>query len=321
MHRESSFPDYGGHHRGDDMNIHDFLTDFTVDIPEGITERTVHAIAVHIGWLNWSSVGDECLDKLIEFYDAEKIAEFERPGDFYDFVAYRDRSLTYTDSKGVRRTEYPNTRAYYVRRYDGPTDLVLLSVLEPNQFSEIFVDRMVALLKKLNVSRYTVAGAMGSPVPHTRPLRITGRSSDPAVSDQLASLSVKQTVGRQYQGPTSIFNAISPRLTDEGVASVHLMAHMPSHISLQEPDFTGVYGMLKVVSRLEEIDIPLERTRTAGKKQYDSISKEVLQSPGLADLSRQLEEIYDQEEGPATEESTELPPNIQKAIDEAFGKE
>ena len=146
------------------MDIHDLLTDFQVDIPEGISERTVHAIAVHIGWLNWSSVGDECLDKLIEFYDAEKIAEFERPGDFYDFVAYRDRSLTYMDNKGVRRTEYPNTRLHYVRRYEGPTDLVLISVLEPNQFSEIFVDRIVGLLKKMNVSRYTVAGAMGSPV-------------------------------------------------------------------------------------------------------------------------------------------------------------
>lgn len=303
------------------MRIQDYLSDFSIDVPENISERTVHVIAVHIGWLNWSSVGDECLDKLIEFYDAEKIAEFERPGDFYDFVAYRDRSMTFFDSKGIRQTEYPNSRAYYVRRYEGPTDLLLLSLLEPNHFSEIFVERVMALLKKMNVSRYTVAGAMGSPVPHTRPLRITGRSSDPDVSERLENLGVRQTLGRQYQGPTSIFNAISPQLTKNDINAVHLMAHMPSHISLQEPDFTGVYGILKIISRLEQIDIPLERTRTAGKKQYESISKEVLQSPSLAELSRQLEDIYDQEEGPVKEDGTELPPNIQQAIDEAFGKE
>ncbi|MBN2240453.1 MAG: PAC2 family protein [Dehalococcoidales bacterium] len=303
------------------MRIHDFLTNFSIETPEDISERTVHAVAVHIGWLNWSSVGDECLDKLIEFGDAEKVAEFDRPGDFYDFVAYRDRSLTYIDNKGIRRTEYPNTRAYYYRREDGPSDLLLVNVLEPNHFSEIWVDRVIDLLKKMNVSRYTVAGAMGSPVPHTRPLRITGRSSVPELSAKLERLGVKQTLGRQYQGPTSIFNAISPRLTEEKIESVHLMAHMPSHISLQEPDFTGVYHMLKILSNIEDIDIPLERTRTAGKKQYESINKEVLQSPGLADLSKQLEEIYDQEEGLSGEESMELPPSIQKAIDEAFGKE
>ncbi len=302
------------------MSIHDYLTDFNQDIPD-TAGRDVHAIGVHIGWLNWGSVGDESLEKLIEHYDAEKIAEFLRPGDFYDFVAYRERSLTYIDNKGTRRTEYPNSRVYYIRRYEAENDLVLLNLLEPNHFSEIFVDRVVTLLKKLNISRYTVAGAMGSPVPHTRPIRITGRSSDPKISEKLETLGVRQTLGRQYQGPTSIFNTISQKLTEEGITSVNLMAHMPSHISLQEPDYTGVHRILSILSRLEGIDISLERTRIAGSKQYERVSKEVRHSPGLTELSKQLEEIYDQEEGSAEETTVELPPNIQKAIDEALGRE
>ncbi|HEY95783.1 MAG TPA: PAC2 family protein [Dehalococcoidia bacterium] len=302
------------------MSIHEFLTDFNLDIPD-TTGRELHAIGVHIGWLNWGSVGDESLEKLIEHYDADKIAEFARPGDFYDFVAYRERSLTYIDNKGIRRTEYPNSRVYYVRRFESTHDLLLLSLLEPNHFSEIFVDRIVTLLKKLNISRYVVAGAMGSPVPHTRPIRITGRSSDPKVSDKLETLGVRQTLGRQYQGPTSIFNTISQKLTDEGIVSVNLMAHMPSHISLQEPDFTGVHRILSILSKLEGINIPLEKTRIAGNRQYERVSKEIKHSPSLTELSKQLEEIYDQEEGTLEEDTIELPPSIQQAIDEAFGKE
>jgi hypothetical protein len=270
-------------------------------------------------------VGDECFDRLVEHLDAVKIAEFERPGDFYDFVSYRERSFTYIDDTGIRKTDYPNSTVYYVKRAEPLNDLVLLSLLEPTHFGEIWADRVVSLLKTLSVSRYEVLGAMGSPVPHTRPIRITGRSSDPEIAGKLKGLGVRQTLGRQYQGPTSIFNSISMKLQDEGITSVNLMAHMPSHISLQEPDFSGVYSVLRVIKELEGIDIPLDGLRTKGRRQYERVGREVRHSQSLMELSKQLEEIYDQEEGPAGEEEpsepVELPPNIQKAIDEALGRE
>jgi len=300
------------------MSINDFLTDFSLKIPE-IKDRAPHAISVHIGWLNWSSVGDESFNELLEHFKAEKICEFERPGDFYNFVAYRERSLTYVDDEGVRHTEFPNSKVYYAKREEPLNDLFLIHLLEPTQFGEVFVDRIVSLLKKLNVARYQVIGAMGSPVPHTRPIRITGRSSDSKLTERLKQIGVRSTSGRQYQGPTSIFNAISSRLTDAGITTVNLMAHMPSHLSLQEPDYTGVYSILNVLSKLEGIEIPLDRIESAGKQQYDRINREVNTSQSLSALSKELENLYDQEE--ETEgEITELPPNIQKAIDEAFGR-
>jgi predicted ATP-grasp superfamily ATP-dependent carboligase len=302
------------------MDLHDILTDFKLESPETLG-KAAHAISVHIGWLNWSSVGDESFSRLVEHLDARKIAEFERPGDFYNFITYREHSLTYIDEEGIRSHEFPNTRVYHVARADPLNDLILVNLLEPTQFGEIYVDKVVALLKKLNVVRYQVMGAMGSPVPHTRPTRITGRSSDPRISEKLEKMGVRQTLGRQYQGPTSILNSVSSRLQDEGITTANIMAHMPSHLTLQEPDYTGVYSILSVISRLEEIDIPLDRIRSAGKRQYDRINKEVNQSQSLLNLSKELEEIYDQDEETVVDESVQLPPNIQKAIDEALGKE
>ncbi len=75
------------------MDITDFLTDFKLQLPD-LKGRAPHAISVHIGWLNWGDVGDESFNELVEHFKAEKIGEFERPGDFYNFVAYRDRSRT-----------------------------------------------------------------------------------------------------------------------------------------------------------------------------------------------------------------------------------
>ena len=232
------------------MNIHDLLTDFNLELPDD-RNKVRHVIAVHIGWLNWGDVGDESFNRLVEHFKAEKIAEFERPGDFYNFISYRERSLSYLDNEGVRRTEFPNSRVYHIKRRAPLSDLVLINLLEPTQFGEVFVDKVVDLLKKLNVARYQVIGAIGSSVPHTRPVRITGRSSDPKIAERLTQIGVRTTSGGQYQGPTSIFNAISSRLQDEGITTVNLMAQMPSHLSLQQPNYNGVYSILNVLSKLE----------------------------------------------------------------------
>ncbi len=302
------------------MDISDFLTDFKLQLPD-IGGKALHAISVHLGWLNWGSVGDESFDALVEHFKAEKIGEFARPGDFYNFVAYRDHSNTYLDNEGVRHAEFPNSKVFYVSRAEPLSDLILFYLLEPTQFGEIYVDRVVALLKRLNVVRYQVIGAMGSPVPHTRPIRVSGRSSAPEVTERLKEIGVRTVVGGQYQGPTSIFNSISTRLQSEGVTTVSLIAHLPTYLSLEEPDNNGVFSLLNVVSKLEGIEIPLDHFESAGKKQYERVTKELNRSQSLTAFSKELENIYDRQEEEINEEDmTQLPPNIQKAIDEAFGK-
>ncbi len=302
------------------MDITDFLTDFKLQLPD-IKGRTLHAISVQIGWLNWGDVGDESFNELVEHFKAEKIGEFARPGDFYNFVAYRDHSHAYTDNEGVRHTEFPNSRVYYVRRTEPLSDLVLVYLLEPTQFGEVYVDRVVALMKSLNVARYQVIGAMGSTVPHTRPIRISGRSSAPEVTERLKEIGVRATGGGQYQGPTSIFNSISSRLQSEGITTVSLIAHLPTYFSLEGPDNNGIFSILNVLSKLEGIEIPLDRFESAGRQQYDKVTEEVHRSRRLTAWSNELENIYDREvEEKTGEEMTQLPTNIQKAIDEAFGK-
>ena len=301
------------------MNIADFLTDFNLRCPK-IKGRDLHAIAVHVGWLNWGNVGDVAFNELVEHFKAQKISEFERPGDFYDFVAYRDRSYTYIDSEGVRRLKFPNSEVYYVSRAEPLSDLILVYLLEPTQFGEVYVDRVVALMKRLDVARYQVIGAMGSPVPHTRPIIVSGRSSVPEVTERLKEIGVRERVGGQYQGPASIFSDISSKLQNEGIATVSLIAHLPTYFTLEVADYNGVFSILSIVSKLEGIEIPLERFESAGKKQYDTVTQEVSLSRTLTALSKELEGTYDQEAEKTKEEMPRLPPSIQKAIDEAFGQ-
>ena len=303
------------------MNISDFLTDFKLQPPD-IKLRVPHAISVHIGWLNWGNVGDTAFNELVEFLKAEKIAEFDRPGDFYNFVAYRDRSRTYVDNECNRYTEFPNSRVYCVRRKKPLSDLVFLHLLEPTQFGEVYADRVVALMKRLNVARYQVIGAMGGSAPHTRPIIITGRSSAPELTEKLKEIGMRETLARQYQGPTSIFSVISTKLQSEGITTASLIANLPSYFDLEGTDFNGVYSILKLLSKLEGLDIPLDRFEAVGKQQYDTVTTEVHVSKKLSALVSELENKYDQEETRERQEEikTQLPPSIQKAINEILGK-
>ncbi len=302
------------------MNISDFLTDFKLQPPD-INLKAPHAFSVHIGWLNWGNVGDAAFHELVEYLKAEKIAEFERPGDFYNFVAYRDRSRTYIDDEGNRHTEFPNSRVYYARRKEPLSDLVLLHLLEPTQFGEVYADRVVALMKRLNVARYQVIGAMGSSAPHTKPIIISGRSSDPGITSELKKTGVRQTSTGQYQGPTSIFNAISPKLQSAGIATVSLIANLPSYFTLEEADWNAVCSILKLLSKLEGLEIPLNRLEAWGKRQYDGVTREVHMSEKMSTMVSELENQYDQEEAREKEEvETQLPPSIQKAINEILDK-
>ncbi len=303
------------------MNISDFLTDFKLHHSH-IKLRAPHAVSVHIGWLNWGNVGDIALGELVAFLKAEKIAEFERPGDFYNFVSYRDRSRTYIDNKGNRCMEFPNSRVYYARRKEPLSDLVLLHLLEPTQFGEIYADRVVTLMKRLNVARYVVIGAMGSSAPHTRPIVITGRSSDPELTQKLKKIGMRETSAGQYQGPTSIFSAISTKLQSEGITTVSLIANLPSYFNVEGADYNGVSSILKLLSKLEEFEIPLNRFEALGKQQYDRISKEVHMSKELSAMVNELENKYDQEEAKEKEEEikSQLPVSIQKAINEILDK-
>jgi hypothetical protein len=301
------------------MNIEDFLTDFELKTAD-MKLRAPHAVAVHIAWLNWGNVGDQVFEALIKHTKAEKVAEFVRPGDFYNFVSYRERSHTYVDNRGVRHAEYPNSAIYCLKREEPLSDLVFLNLLEPTQFGEIFVDRVVALMKKLRIVRYEVVGAMGSSVPHTRPIIITGRSTNPEFTAELKKAGMRETSGVQYQGPTSIFNLISMKLQNEGVATASLIANLPTYFSLEDTDFNGVFNILQVLAKLESLEVPLNRFRIAGKRQYDNVSAEVRLSDKLASLVRELESNYDQDEAAEKlgDQKTELPPSIQKAINEIF---
>ncbi len=296
------------------MDISDLLTDFRLQQPD-ITLRHPHAISVHIEWLNYNDVGNVAFQCLVHYLKAKKLGEFERSGDFYDPIAYREYSRIYLDEEGDEHEEFPNSRIYYVKREEPLRDLVLMSLLEPSQFGEIYVDRIVALLKRLGVTRYQVIGAIGSSVPHTRPIIVNGRNNDPELMEKLKKIGVRESTGNYYPRPASVFSMIAPRLRKDDITTVSLVANLPKYIGIGG-DYTGVHSVLRTLSQLENIGIPLDELEIAGRQQYDELSKHAHTNPQLSEMVKELENVYDSRvQGYAQEHTpTRLPHSIEEFL-------
>ena len=266
-----------------------YLTDFKLKQPD-LRPKEPHAISVHIPWLNSGNVGDLTVKALVQYFNAEKLAEFKRPGDFYNFPLYRDRSRSYVDDEGNRHMEFPNSRVYYASRNEH--DLLLLDLLEPTQFGERYVDRVVSLIKRLGVRRYVVAGSMGAGVPHTRPIMVIGRSSEPELTERLKQMGMRENFGGQYQGPTSILNTISIRLQQEGIATASLIANLPGYLGNFD-NYRGAHSLLKFLSELEGFNIPLEPIEAIANNQSDEINRQMGTNPQFESMVRELELGYD----------------------------
>src|ERR671922_1341913 len=68
-------------------------------------------------------------------------------------------------------------------------------------------------------------GALLADVPHTRPVRVTGATTDPEL---MASLHLQRS---RYEGPTGIVGVLHDTARAAGIASASLWAPVPHYVS------------------------------------------------------------------------------------------
>ena len=75
----------------------------------------------------------------------------------------------------------------------------------------------------LGVKQYVRIGGMYDAVPHTRPLLVTGSSSNDAAKKYGSSLHLRTS---SYQGPTSIVNLVADGVSDRNIEAISVMVHL-----------------------------------------------------------------------------------------------
>src|SRR4051794_20372203 len=184
--------------------------------PDGL--RAPALVCAFTGWNDAGDAASAALQFLGASLSATRFARID-PEDFFDFQATRPK-IKLVEGR-TRSIEWPEVEIYAARIPRAPRDLVLLQGAEPSMRWRTFCRLIVDLAEALGTQLVVTLGALLADVPHSRPVPITGLSSDDALVHRLGL----QQSG--YEGPTGIVGVLHSACQEAGVPSASLWASVP----------------------------------------------------------------------------------------------
>lgn len=250
------------------------------------------------GWNDAAESATGAVRYLVRKWGAKKFAEID-PEDFYDFTETRPQVRL---TRGFeRRIRWPANDFFYHRDPDLERDFILLRGVEPQLKWRTFCGTMLDLCRRMKVNRVVLLGGLIADVPHTRPVRVTGTSSDSVFLERLDSLRVS---GSRYEGPTGINGVLTDRLRREGMPCASLWATVPHYISTSNP--RASQALLTRLDKLLALRAPLTDIEREAEEFDSQVTQAVERDPDVSAYVRQLEDS-DSEEPEEHSEHSELP--------------
>jgi proteasome assembly chaperone (PAC2) family protein len=174
------------------------------------------------GWNDAGEAATAALSYIRGSFDARDVAEID-PEEYYDFTAVRPTvRLTEGD---VRRIEWPENKVSVAPVAGADGDLVLLHGVEPSLRWRRFTDEVIGVAQELGVGTVITLGALLADVPHSRPVAITGITSDETLIERLGF------DPPSYEGPTGIVGVIQRACAEAGLPAVSLWASVPHYVA------------------------------------------------------------------------------------------
>lgn len=202
-------------------------------------------IAAFEGWNDAGDAATGVVDHLLDEWDAEILTELDSE-DYYDFQM--NRPSIAEEESGERFINWPTTTVYYARVPARDRDVVFVRGLEPNYRWRQFCSTIIGLGELAGTTSLVVLGAFLADTPHTRPVPITGSSSDPLVGGLL------ELGPSNYSGSIGINSVLAETAAARNIATVSLWAAVPYYLA--EPPCPK--ATLALLGHLEDVmEMPL----------------------------------------------------------------
>ena len=237
-------------------------------------------IAAFEGWNDAGDAATGAVEHLEQAWDVTPVGVLDSE-DYYDFQFNRP-TVSLVDGI-TRQISWPTTRVSVCSPPGAGRDVVLVRGLEPNLRWRSFCQELLDLGVGLGVELVVTLGALLADSPHTRPVPVSGTSSDP---ESTAALGLERS---RYEGPTGIVGVFQEHCVQAGLAAISFWAAVPHYVA-QPPCPKATLALLHRIEDLLDLPVPLgelpEQSR-AWERQVDELAA---RDSDVADYIAALEE-------------------------------
>lgn len=245
-------------------------------------------VAAFEGWNDAGEAASGAVEHLETVWGARPLAAID-PEDYYDYQV--NRPQVSLGDEGTRHISWPTTRLSVARLPERGRDVVLVRGVEPNMRWQAFSAEVLGLAQELGVSMVVTLGALLADAPHTRPVPVTGTTSEPGL---VRTLGLEPS---RYQGPTGIVGVVQDAATRAGLPAVSFWAAVPHYVA-QSPCPKATLALLRRVEDLLDVPVPLEDLPEQARAWETGVDELAAEDGEVAEYVRSLEEAKDTAELP-----------------------
>jgi proteasome assembly chaperone (PAC2) family protein len=245
--------------------------------PDGL--RAPALVCAFTGWNDAGDAASAALQFLGSSLDATRFAQLD-PDDYYDFQATRPQ-IALTEGR-TRRIDWPTVEIYEARVPRAARDLILLQGPEPSMRWRAYCRQVIDLAETLGVQMVVSLGSLLADVPHTRPVHITGLSSDESLTTRTDLLPTN------YEGPTGIVGVLHAACEEAGIPSVSLWASVPHYVAAA-PNPKAALALVRKLEGLVGVTVDASDLERATADYERQVSLAVQSDPEVREFVERLE--------------------------------
>ena len=165
-------------------------------------------------------------------------------------------------------------------------DVILVTGIEPNLRWRSFCTEVLDYVTTIGATTFATLGALLADVPHTRPVPITGISSDPRLAEEYG------LEPSRYTGPTGIVGVIQEASHRRGLKTLSYWAAVPHYVA-QPPAPKATMALLGQLEDLVGAPIDMRGLPEEAKAWERGVDELASEDGDVADYVRSLEEEQD----------------------------
>jgi proteasome assembly chaperone (PAC2) family protein len=250
------------------------------------------------GWIDAGRAATGALRHLVTDLGAARLAQLS-PEEFFVFTQERPEVRLRAD--GGRDIHWPRSEFFAWDPRDGRAGLLLFCGPEPHQRWQTYTKAFLDVAERCGVKRIVSLGALLAGAPHTRPVRVTGRCTDPAAKALLEAWGIYHPP--TYEGPTGISSVVLDAAERRGMQHVGFMGQAPHYLPDAENP-AAIETLVTYVARLLNLTLDMSHFAEAIQDFRVQCDRAVAQDRATREHVRKLEQEYDAAAG---EEQQPLP--------------